>query len=419
MPKKIYACIDLKSFYASVECAERGLDPFTSNLVVADPSRGSGAITLAITPAMKALGVPNRCRIFQIPKHIEYITAMPRMKHYMKYSADIYSIYLKYISKDDIHVYSIDECFFDLTPYLSAYDATPKELVQRLMDDVLARTGISASAGIGTNLFLAKVALDITAKHAPDRIGSLDEESFRAQLWHHRPITDIWNIGKGIAGRLEKYGIYDLHGVAHYDEKVLYREFGVNAEFLIDHAHGIEPCTIQEIQDFKAESSSITNGQVLFEDYSFDDAWLVVREMLDLLVLELIEKQAVTDSIALHIGYTKNVQKSTGGTRRLGFRTNSYKKLVQQFERLYHETTRPDVPIHRINIGLQNVTEEDMIQLDLFSDAKVDAQEQKIQEVVLSIKNKFGKNAILRGMSLQDKATAQKRNRLTGGHNSE
>ena len=250
MKQKIYLCIDLKSFYASVECVERGLDPLRENLVVADPSRGRGGICLAITPPMKKLGIKNRCRIFEIPDTVKYITAIPRMKLYMEYSAKIYSIYLKYVAAEDIHVYSIDECFFDITHYLPLYRKTGRQMAQMLLDAVFAETGISATVGIGTNLFLAKVALDITAKHAPDRIGILDEAMFREQIWHHRPITDIWNIGKGVAKRLEKHAIFDLYGIAHTDEKVLYKEFGVNAEFLIDHSKGIEPCTIREIKEY-------------------------------------------------------------------------------------------------------------------------------------------------------------------------
>ena len=285
MENRTYLCIDLKSFYASVECVERGLDPFSANLVVADPSRGRGAICLAVSPALKALGVKNRCRIFEIPEKVRYITAMPRMKRYMEYSADIYSVYLRYISPEDIHVYSIDECFFDVTAYLKMYSKSPKEMANMLMDAVMRETGICATAGIGTNMFLAKVALDITAKHAEDHIGYLNEEEFKRQLWHHRPITDIWNVGRGIAARLERYGIYDLYGVAHTDEAKLYKEFGINAEFLIDHANGREPCTIEEIHNYKSKTESMSNNQILFEDYSYDDAYLVLKEMVNLIAL--------------------------------------------------------------------------------------------------------------------------------------
>lgn len=417
MATRYYACIDLKSFYASVECVERGLDPFTTNLAVTDASRGNGAICLAISPAMKALGIPNRCRVFQIPQNVEYISALPRMKLYMKYSADIYSIYLKYISKEDIHVYSIDECFFDLTPYLKTYKKTPKELSQMLIEAVYQETGICASAGIGTNLFLAKVALDITAKHTADHIGYLDEALFKKLIWPHRPITDIWNIGKGIAKRLERYGVYDLRGVCDLDEKLLYREFGVNAEFLIDHAHGYEPCTMEEIHHYQAQSHSVTNSQILFEDYGAEDALRVVLEMVDLLTLELVEEDLTTDSISLRVGYSKDVVKATGGTRKLSYRTSSFNKLAEEMKTFFKETTRAGYPIRKVSVGLNHVMPQEYTQMDLFSEFQEDEREKKVQKAMVEIKNKFGKNAILRGMSLEEKATARMRNKLVGGHN--
>lgn len=417
----IYLCIDLKSFFASVEAVEIGLDPFVANLVVADPSRGNGAICLAITPAMKKLGVKNRCRIFEIPKNIEYITALPRMKLYMDKSAKIYSIYLKYVSADDIHVYSIDECFIDITHYLNTYKKTPREFAQMLMGAVMNETGICATAGIGTNLFLAKVALDITAKNSPDNIGYLDEEEFRRQIWKHRPITDIWNIGNGIANRLAKYGVYDLYGITKLSEQTLYREFGVNAEFLIDHANGIEPCTIADIHNYKSKSNSISNGQILFEDYNYDDTFLVLKEMIDILVLELIDKHMVTNNISLFIGYSKDVHPTTGGSKKLKKYTSSYKEIIKEFEDLYKAKTAKNYSIRKINVGLNNIVDEDSVafQLGLFSDAEQSAKERKVQEAVLNIKNKFGKNAVLRGISLEKKATAKIRNKLVGGHNGE
>ena len=252
---RTYICIDLKTFYASCECVDRGLDPFKTNLVVCDPSRGNGGICLAVSPKMKMQGVKNRCRIFEIPKNIDYIVAKPRMKYYIEHAADIYAIYLKYISKDDIHVYSIDECFMDVTKYLKLYEMSAKDLANMIMKDVYQTTGISSACGIGSNLFLAKIALDITAKHTDDNIGILDEEEFKKTMWHHRPITDIWNIGGGIARRLEKYNVYDLKGITELDEKILYKEFGVNAEFLIDHAYGRESCTIKDIHNYKSKSN--------------------------------------------------------------------------------------------------------------------------------------------------------------------
>lgn len=419
MSEKFYLCIDLKSFYASVESVERGLDPFKTNLVVADSSRGKGAICLAITPALKELGIKNRCRLFEIPDGIEYIVAKPRMKLYMEYSANIYSVYLKYISKDDIHVYSIDECFFDITSYLQLYNKTPKEMAQMIIDAVYEETGICATAGIGTNMFLAKVALDITAKHVDDHIGYIDEEEFKRTLWHHRPLTDIWNFGNGIVRRLEKYGVYDLYDIAHFDEKILYKEFGVNAEFIIDHAKGIEPCTIAEIKNFKARSNSLSNSQILFNDYNFDDALLTVKEMVDLLVLDLVDKNLVTDSISLTIGYSKDVIKSTGGTMKIGEYTNSRKKLMEYFVDYYKKTTNPNSPIRKITIGMNHLVVQDYMVFDMFSGPEIYEKEKRKQQAIIGIRKKFGKNAILSGMNLQDKATAKVRNKLIGGHNGE
>ncbi len=416
---KYYLCIDLKSFYASVESVERGLDPFKTKLVVADPSRGKGGICLAITPALKELGVKNRCRLFQIPKDVEYITAMPRMKLYMEYSAHIYSVYLRFISKDDIHVYSIDECFFDISTYLELYKKTPKELAQMIINAVYEETGICATAGIGTNMFLAKVALDITAKHADDYIGYLDEEEFKRTLWHYKPMTDIWNFGKGIVKRLEKYGIYDLYGIAHFDEKTLYKEFGVNAEFIIDHSKGIEPCTIKDIKNFTAKSNSLSNSQILFNDYNYDDALLAVKEMVDLMALELVEKNLVTDCISLTIGYSKDVTKATGGIMKIGEYTDSRKKLTEYFVDYYKRTTKKNYPIRKITIGMNHVVEQEYLSFDMFMDIAESEKERKKQKAIIDIRKKFGKNAILSGMNLQEKATTKKRNKLIGGHNGE
>ena len=304
--ERTYVCIDLKSFYASVECVRRGLDPMTTRLVVADPTRSEMTICLAVSPAMKAAGVKNRCRLYEIPEGIDYITAQPRMNSYMEVSAEIYGTYLRYVSQEDIHPYSIDECFIDATPYLELYDLTAREFADTLRSAVLAETGIPATVGIGPNLFLAKVALDISAKHALDGVGELDARSFRESIWRHRPITDIWNIGPGIARRLAKYRVFDLKGVAEMDPDVLYGEFGVNAECLIDHAHGEEPCTIAEIKAYEPESSSMMNGQILPCGYNFDDTLMVLREMVDDSVLDLVEKHLVTDHISLHVSYGKS-----------------------------------------------------------------------------------------------------------------
>ena len=414
---EIYMCIDLKSFFASVECADKGLDPFTTNLVVADPSRGSGAICLAITPAMKALGIRNRCRVFEIPKGVEYITALPRMRRYMEVSAEIYGVYLRYISPEDIHVYSIDECFIYATPYLNMYSMHPKQLAQELMDAVFRQTHITATAGVATNLFLAKIALDITAKHVSDHIGWLDEDSFRKRLWHHRPITDFWNIGAGTARRLEKYGVYDLCGVAQMDENILYREFGVNAQFLIDHANGREPCTIADIHAYEAKSHSISTGQILFDDYNYDDALLVMKEMADTLALELVEKRMAAESVSLVIGYSKDRHLPTGGTRRMVVCTSSHQKLAERLEQIYRETTRRNAPIRSINIGFGGLTAEENSGFDLFMDPQAEEKEKNMQHAIIDIKQRFGKNSLIRAMSLEERATARKRNNLIGGHN--
>ncbi len=422
---RVYACIDLKSFYASVECVERGLDPFKTNLVVADPDRQEATICLAITPAMKAQGVKNRCRVFEIPKEIKYIMAKPRMRLYMKKSAQIYGIYLRYISPDDIHVYSIDECFIDLTPYLKLYSKTPIELARMLTDAVFFDTGICATAGIGTNLFLAKVALDITAKHSADNMGYLDEELFLSTVAHHRPITDIWNIGKGIAARLARYGVYDMAGVARMPTDVLYREFGVNAEYLIDHANGKEPCTIADIKAYRPRTHSLTNSQVLFEPYSFDDGRMILREMVEVSTLELISKRLATDSISLSVGYRYVgkfgtpgcVTPRTGASMRLPECTNSLKKLMSFFDGIYDRTSRREGDIKNIAITLGGLVDEGYITPDLFTDAESLKKEHSLLSAVVNIKERFGKNAILKGISFEDKATTRARNLMVGGHN--
>lgn len=417
MKDKWYLCIDLKSFYASVECVERGLDPFKVNLVVADPTRGNGSVCLAITPAMKALGVKNRCRVFEIPKNIEYITAMPQMRKYMKVSADIYSVYLRYISPDDIYVYSIDECFIDVTDYCRLYSKTPREMAVMLMNAVYEKTGICSAAGIGTNMFLCKVALDITAKHSPDFIGYLDEEEFRKTIWTHRPITDVWNVGRGTAARLEKFGIYDLKGVSECPEEWLYKEFGVNAKHLIDHSHGVEHCTIKDIREYKPKSTSISNGQVLFKDYNYDDALIILKEMVYSQVLELAEKRMVTDSVSLRICYSKDTCAATGGTRKIGEFTNSCKKLTEYFETFYRETTVRNMPIRRVNIGFNNLQDDSMTTITFFTDIKAEEKERRLQETIVDLRNKYGKNTVLKGISYTENATARDRNRMVGGHN--
>ncbi|MCD7894773.1 MAG: DNA repair protein [Erysipelotrichaceae bacterium] len=417
MKDKVYLCIDLKSFYASVECVERGLDPFKINLVVADPTRGGGAITLAASPAIKKLGVPSRGRIYQIPKDIEYIIATPRMTLYMEYSAKIYAIFLKYISSEDIHVYSIDESFLDITSYLSLYKMTPKELAKTILDDIMEETGITATVGIGTNLFLTKVALDIQAKHTMDNIAYLDEDIYKQTLWHHQPLTDFWMIGTGTVRRLNAVGILDMCDVAHADEKLLYRIFGVNAEYLIDHAWGKEPVTIADIKKYQPISNSISNAQVLFEDYNYQNAYLVMKEMVDLNVLTLVERHLVTNHIALYIGYSKNIIKPSRGSRKISVTTNSSKLLMEEFKYLFKRIVNPDYPIRQIGISFGNVKDEMYEQFNLFTDIEDIEKEKRVQEAIVDIRHQYGKNAVLKGMNFYDKATTRKRNTLVGGHN--
>ena len=417
--EKYYICIDLKSFFASVECSDRGLDPFKTNLVVADERRTIGAICLAITPAMKKQGVKNRCRLFEIPSNMKYMIVPPRMRRYMEVSAQIYGIYLKYISADDILPYSIDECFIDVTSYLMMYDMTPRQLAERLMQAVLDETGIYATAGIGTNMFLAKLALDITAKRVPDGIGYLDESEFKRLIWHHRPITDVWNIGPGIARRLEKYGVFDLAGITQMDEAILYKEFGVNAEFIIDHAHGIEPCTIADINEFKPKSKSISHGQVLGCAVTRENAWLLIKEMIDSMCLELVQKNLMTKGIALTISYEHKYNLGhTGGTRRLEAYTDSYSQLSESFWRLFEETADRRAKIKKLNLAMTDLLPYSMAaaEFDMFADTEKQDKERRLQQAVASIKDKFGKNMLLRGMSLQEEAKARERNTLVGGH---
>ena len=415
--QKYYLCIDLKTFYASVECVERGLDPFNTNLVVADASRGKGTICLAVSPKMKMLGVKNRCRIFEIPPTIKYITATPRMKKYIEYSANIYAIYLKYFSKEDIHVYSIDEAFMDVTKYLKLYKANPIELAKIIIKDIFKTYGITGTAGIGTNMYLAKIALDITAKHNPNNIGYLDEERYKKELWHHKPLSDFWQIGKGIERRLNKMRIYDMYDIAHSNPKKLYKEFGVNAEYLIDHSWGKESCTIADIKAYKPKTNSISNSQVLFEDYSFEKARLVLKEMVELGSLRLIESNLVTDSIGLYIGYSKDIIKATGGTRKLINYTNVYSELLKAFLDIYDKNTNRSVAIRRIGVNFANTIETESVQLSLFTNQEKIDRERKLELTICNIKNKMGKNTIIRGMDLEEGATTRVRNQLVGGHN--
>ena len=416
----VYMCLDLKSFYASVECADLGVDPFTTPLVVADASRGLGAITLAISPALKALGVKNRCRLFEIPSTIEYIAVKPRMRRYMEVSASIYGVLLEYVAPEDIHVYSIDEYFIDVTPYSRLYKKSYYDLALLFKDKVLERTHIHATVGLGSNLFLAKVALDVLAKHAPQGIGVLNEELFKEKIWYHQPITDIWQIGKGIARRLHKYGVVDLHGITTVPEDRWYKEFGVNAELLIDHAWGRETCTMKEIHAYRPAKHSLSRGQILLRNYSYEECFVPLREMVESLLLELIAEEALTKYISLGVRYADRTVKGTGGSRRLSKYTCSLEILSQAVLDLYKETVHRHQEIRQLSVGFDDLVNRAAVpwEEDLFSDdLKEEEKSYQVERTVLEIKERFGGNSILRASSLQEEGTMQFRNTLVGGHN--
>jgi len=425
MKNRTYICIDLKSFYASVECIERGLDPMTTHLVVADPERSEKTICLAITPSMKALGIKNRCRVFEIPKNLEYIIAPPRMQKYIDYSAEIYAIYLRFISKDDIHVYSVDEAFLDITDYHSIYHMTSKEIALMIMGVILRELGIRATCGIGSNLYLAKVALDITAKHASDFISILDEATYLQLLWNHMPLTDFWRIGKGTARTLERYGIKTMQQIAEMDEDFLYQLFGIDAELLIDHAWGREPVTISDIKGYKAKINCLSSGQVLMRDYSFDEGRLIVREMMDLLCLDLVEKNLLTESVTIYVGYSNaNHDEPVRGTSKLQEATSDDHIILPLVCELYDRIVDSKKTVRRINITCNHVIHVDEAvkeQISLF-DNPIENESKKrnhrAQLAVLGIKQKYGKNAILKGMNFNEAATTRERNRQIGGHKS-
>ena len=416
---RVYLCIDLKTFFASVECVERGLDPFKTDLVVADESRGSGSICLAISPKMKARGIKNRCRVFEIPKHIKYIKALPRMKKYIEYSANIYAVYLKYISSNDIHVYSIDEAFLDITSYLKLYNKTPIELAKLIISNIYKETGITATAGIGTNLYLAKIAMDIIAKHNTSNIGYLDINLYKELLWHHTPMTDFWQIGKGIEARLNNLGIHNMYEVSKCDEKILYKEFGINAKLLIDHSLGIEPCTIKDIKSYKPKSTSISSGQVLFKNYDYINARKVLMEMIDSSCLELVKKRVFANNIYLYIGYSKQEFYPLKISRKLENPTNNYEQVLNVFLEEYDKKINKNYSIKRINIGFGNLTHNCIEQLNLFTDYDENKNDFNLQKTMNLIKEKYGKNSILRCISLDENATQILRNKLIGGHNAE
>lgn len=497
---RIYIAIDLKSFYASVECIERNLNPLTTNLVVADASRTEKTICLAVSPSLKAYGISGRARLFEVIQKVKeinyqkqrkvrkklsaksfndeelkknpnllvsFIAAVPRMAYYIEYSTKIYDIYLKYISPEDIHVYSIDEVFMDVTSYLKTYKMTAHDLAKTIIKDVLTTTGITATAGIGTNMYLCKVAMDIVAKHTePDeegvRIAQLDEMSYRKLLWNHQPITDFWRVGKGYAKRLEKEQLYTMGDIArcslgdekdYYNEELLYKMFGVNAELLIDHAWGYEPCTIKDIKAYKPQDKSIGSGQVLHEPYTYDRARLVVKEMVDLLALDLVDKNLVTDQIVLTVGYDiknlsnksyygavstdrygRKLPKHAHGTANLKFSTSSTKLITKAVLKLYDSIIDKGLLIRRISMSANHLVESESIenkefheQLDIFSCFNINKEkiekekaelkeEQQLQKAIIEIKKRFGKNSVLKGMDLEEDATTIDRNKQIGGH---
>lgn len=505
MSEKTYIAIDLKSFYASVECIERGLDPLKTNLVVADVSRTEKTICLAVSPALKKYGIPGRPRLFEVvqkvreanirrekqaPYHrfcgtsfdemelnrspelkISYIAAAPRMACYMEYSTKIFDIYLRYIAPEDMHVYSVDEVFIDATAYLHTYGLTAHELALRMIRDVLRETGVTATAGIGTNMYLCKIAMDIVAKKMPPdedgvRIAELDEESYRKQLWNHVPLTDFWRVGPGYAKKLKEVGIYTMGDVArcslgkntdYYNEDLLYKLFGINAELLIDHAWGWEPTTIAEIKSYRPEKNSLSTGQVLQCPYTAQKAKLIVREMTDLLVLDLVDKKLVTDQMVLTVGYDiesltnpeirrkyhgevttdrygRHVPKHAHGTANLSCQTSSTKLIMKAVEELYDRIINPDLLVRRITVVASRVVPESEAeqkevfeQLDLFTDYQALEQEReqekkeldkekRIQKAILDIQKKYGKNAVLKGMNFEEGATTRERNGQIGGH---
>ena len=496
---RIYMCIDLKSFYASVECRERGLDPLNTNLVVADPSRTEKTICLAVSPSLKQYGIPGRARLFEVVTKVkelntirlrnttnkkfigssyldselksnkdlklDYIVAPPQMRKYMKYSTDIYKVYLKYLSKEDIYVYSIDEVFCDITNYLKLYKKTPKELTTTIIQDVLKTTGITATAGIGTNMYLAKVAMDIVAKHAEAdeygvRLAEIDELSYRKILWNHRPLTDFWRIGKGIATKLELNGMHTLGDVARMslnNEDFLYKLFGVNAELLIDHAWGYEPCTIKSVKSYTPTTNSLSSGQVLHEPYTYMKARLIVREMMDSLACDLTEKGFATSDLTLTIGYDidnltnpkiykmyngpvvkdfygRLIPKHSHGTIHVDHKTNSSSLLCEKIIELFDHIANPILLVRRINIAACNLVRSDEIkeehkfeQVSLFQDyekerkekeesRKKEKKDMELQKTIVEIKHKYGKNAILKGMNFEEGGTMRDRNMEVGGH---
>ena len=414
--ERFYLCIDQKSFYSSVECHERGLDAMTTDLVVADPSRGKGTICLAVSPSMKKKGVKNRCRVYEIPGQLRYIMAPPRMQLYIDYAARIYGIFLRYLSKDDIHVYSIDEAFLDVTPYLSLYHTDARSLGLRIMGDLLKELGLPSSCGIGTNLYLTKIALDITAKHMPDRIGFLNEESYRKTLWDHRPLTDFWQIGHGTEKRLHSMGIYTMKGITEADPQYLRKVFGVDSELLIDHAFGRESVTMADIKGYTVNRHSLSSGQVLLRDYAYAEALLIVKEMTELSCLDLVDRHLVTNSLSMYVGYTKDTLPPSRGTITMTVTTSSARIITGYFVRLYERITDRIVPIRRIILNFNDVIPEELEQFDLFTDPETIIQDRAMQQAILTLQEKYGKGVVMKGMNLLPEGTTRERVHQIGGH---
>ena len=420
MEQQKYLCVDQKSFYATVECVARGLDPMTADLVVADPERSRNTICLAVSAHLKKLGVMNRCRIKEIPSHMKYIVAPPRMQLYIDCAAEIYGVFLKYLAPEDIYVYSIDESFLDVTPYLKMYGISTRDLAKMIMKDVRETVGTICTCGIGTNLYLAKIALDLTAKHAADFIGELDEESYREKLWDHKPITDFWRISTGMETQLRRYGISTMRGIAMADEECLYRCFGIDAELLIDHAWGRETTTIADIKGYRSKSKSLSSSQVLMRDYQYTEGELIAKEMIDQLCLDMAAKRLVTESISLYVGYsyTEGVP-GVGGTARFARPTNLAVEVVPAIATLYRRIVNPAYAIRRISLSCNGVAEDtEMLQINMFEDVNKQLREKTLQETLLGIRAKYGKNSILKGMNFQEAATGRERNNQIGGHKS-
>ncbi len=416
MRERIYFVIDMKCFYASVECVERGLDPFLTNLVVADEEKGQGTICLAVSPAMKKLGIKGRARLFEIPKNIKFISAKPRMKKYIEYSSEVYGIYLKYFDKADIFPYSIDEMFIDVTSYLKLYNTTKEDFALLLQREILEKLKIPCAVGIGTNMFLAKVALDIMAKKTKDGVAFLNEEIFKKKLWNHTPITDFWQISYGTEKRLLKYGITDMQGIALFNERLLYDEFGIKAEFLIDHAKGQESCTIADIKNHQNKSKSISSGHVLPRDYSKKDAKTILCEMIYELCLSLVKNNYVTNLVGLSILYTKTVGGSFKFSKKIPLSTNSCQTLSKIIEDEFEKNVDENKLIRKISIHFSNLQSEDFEYYDFFTDTEKVEKEKKANQKAVEIKQKYGKNALFKGISLKEEGRQRERNQSIGGH---